>query len=255
MSRPYVARVNEGGNFCGHNPGAPRVVMANPASRKIPLILRRCIERMQDYYHRPATLPSLNAANGSDRRQRSERRESCLLVLQSILKFTDVASLRCGIPTEKGFAGLTIATLANHAGVGLRRAERAVANLKAAGLLTVSAIVERQSDGSYVGVAAVKAVSRHLWAAFGLADMLKHERDKASKRATKARRAVANVTTRAGARAALALGSLKALLPTPRRPDDPERRRRVAMREVELRLQHPDWPTDKVRYTAAQDTF
>lgn len=254
MSRVYVPRVNEGGNFCGHNPASPRIVMANPASGRIPLVLRRLIERMQDYYFRPTTLPTLNAANGSHRRQRSERRESCLLVLQSILKFTDVASLRCGIPTDKGFASLTIATLASHAGVGLRRAERAVANLKAAGLLTVAPIVERQADGSYQGVAAIKAVSKHLWGAFGLLDMLKHERDKASKRIKKQAHRYAAATSRAASRAALALAGLRDLVQRPRNTaTDPEQRRRVALRELELRQQHPTWSIHQVQHQARQD--
>lgn len=248
--RAYVPRVNEGGNFCGHNPAAPRLVLAVPPSERMPLILRRLLERMQDFFWRPDVLPSLNAANRSERVLRSERREGCLLVLSSILKFTDVESLRVGIPTAEGFSGITIPLLAKHAGITLRRAERAVANLKAAGLLTVSPVAERQADGSYLGVAAIKAVSKHLWGCFGLLDMLKHEREKAAKRARKVQRKAGNVVSRATSRAALVLDAIKTNLPS-RRPD-PELQRRIALREIELRMQHPDIPIADIQRKARQ---
>jgi hypothetical protein len=253
MTRAYVPRVNEGGNFCGHDPAAPRLNLEKPASERLPLVLRRLMERMPDFYITPSKIPTLNAANNSARQLRSESRESCLLVLASIVKFTDLASLRVGIPTAEGFAGLTIATLANHAGVGLRRAERAVAKLKAAGLLTVASIAEKQADGSFLGVAAVKAVSKHLFGVFGLLEMLKHERDKASRRVKKQARRLANVATRAGSRAALQLAKIRTFLPTPSRPVDPEHRRRLALREIELRQRHPDWPIADIQRQARQD--
>lgn len=252
MTRAYVPRDNLGGNYCGHNPASPRRAIALPASERMPLVLRRAAERMQDFYDRPDTIPTLNNANLSDRQLRSESREGCLLVLSSILKFTDVASLRCGVPTDKGFAGLTVSTLAKHAGVSLRRAERSVAKLKRAGLLTVAALSERQPDGSFVGVAAIKAVSKHLWGAFGLLDMLKHERDKAAKRIRKSARRYGNVVTRATSRAALALDSIRARLPASR-PVDPEQRKRLALRELQLREQHPDWPIASIQRQARQD--
>jgi len=80
--------------------------------------------------------PSLDLANGSNRQQRSERREACILMLTVLLKYTDLASLRIGIPTPDGFLSLTIDFLAKQTGMALRRAERALADLKAAGLVT-----------------------------------------------------------------------------------------------------------------------
>lgn len=252
MTRDYVPRVNEGGNFCGHNPARPRLSPSNAPSERLPLILRRLLERIPDFYWSPETLPSLNAANNSIRRLRSERREGCLLILAAILKFTDVESLRVGIPTAEGFAGLTIALLSKHAGIVLRRAERAVADLKRAGLLTVSAVSERLADGSYKGVAAIKAVSKHLWGCFGLLDMLKHERDKAAKRARKVQRKTANVVSRARSRAALAIDAIKTRLPGARRID-PEQQRRLALREIELRIQDPGRPIADIQRQARQE--
>lgn len=253
MTRAYVPRVNQGGNFCGHNPAKPRFQIAKPASERLPLVVRRLMERAQDFYWRPDTIPTLAAANNSVRRMRSERREGVLQILAAILKFTDVASLRVGIPTDAGFAGLTITTLASHAGVSLRRAERAIANLKTAGLLTVASVAERQADGSYIGVAAVKAVSKHLWGVFGLLDMLKHEREKAAKRTRKTARRNDNLVSRAASRAALTFDAIRERMGMrPTRATDPEQRRAIALREIELRQQHPDWPAADIRRKARQ---
>jgi hypothetical protein len=255
MSHAYVPRVNEGGNFCAHDPDSPQLSLAIPAAGNIPKIIQKAMDYLPDYFASPTKIPSLNIANGSSRQQRSERRESCIRILRALLKFCDVASLRVGIPTDSGFAGLTIPLLAKHAGLGVRRAERAVADLKAAGLLTVSPVAEKQPDGSYVGVAAVKAVSKHLWGLFGLLEALKRERDKAASRESKKDRKNTNITSRAVSRGALFLSGLRARLPSfgERQPADPELRRRLALREIELRQKYPDWPAADIQRKARQD--
>ena len=97
--RSYIPRTNPGGNFCGHQPDAPRLELVRPTTAKTrPGILRELQGRVRQYYSAPRYIPSLNAANGSKRQQRSERREACLLLLNAILEFTDLASLRCGVP-------------------------------------------------------------------------------------------------------------------------------------------------------------
>lgn len=252
MTRAYVPRINNGGNFCGHKPKEPRLTIATPASERVPLVLRKLADRAKDYYWRPATLPTL--AHQRSRRHRSESRESCLLIILALLKFTDLASLRVGIPTPEGFSALPITLLAKHAGISLRRAERAIAKLKTAGLLTVSPVAERQADGSIIGVAAIKAVSKYLWGCFGLADMLKHERIKAAKRVRKSERKNQNLTSRAAARAGLFLEQIRGALPT-RQKTDPERARAIQLRELELRQAHPDWPLADIQRKARQSAF
>ncbi len=185
-SHAYIDRENIGGNFCGHDPASPRLTLENSARKGkggVPRVLTLCMERLKDYYYRPRkVIPSLDLANGSERQQRSERREACICLLSALLKFTDVASLRVGIPTKEGFVNLTVDLIAKHAGMHQKRIERALQDLKAAGLVTVSQPREMKADGSWRGLAAVKAISKHLFGVFGLATMLKIERDKASKR-------------------------------------------------------------------------
>jgi len=90
---------------------------------------------LKSYYDNPRQIiPSLDLANGSERQQRSERREACLLLLMALLKYTDLASLRVGIPTQDGFLSLTVDYIGKQTGMTLKRVERALADLKAAGL-------------------------------------------------------------------------------------------------------------------------
>ena len=186
MGRPYAPRENLGGNFCGHDPLSPRFTLARPAKTGkggIPRILTLCSERLKGYYYNPRKLiPSLDLANGSQRQQRSERRESCLLSLMALLKYTDLASLRVGIPTQDGFLSLTVDYIAKQTGMTLKRVERALADLKTSGLVTIAQPRKRLPDGYWKSLAAVKAISRNLFAIFGLDRRLKQERTKASKR-------------------------------------------------------------------------
>lgn len=184
--RKYVPRVNHGGNFCGHQVDAPQLALVKASTLKNrPKILSRLQEEIRQYYHSPSRLPSLNAANHSKRQQRSERREACVLVLAAILEFTDVTSLRCGIPTSSGFMSLTLDYLATFTGMGIRRVERAIADLKFSNILTVSQPRQLLEDGTYRGLAAVKAVNSLLFACFGLFKWLKHERLRATERLAK----------------------------------------------------------------------
>ncbi len=185
VARPYVQRTNHGGNFCGHQPDAPRLDLIRPTTDKNrPGILRQLQERVRRYYSSPTVIRSLRNANRSrkGRQQRSERREACLLLLSSILEHTDLVSLRCGVPTSSGFLSLTLDYLTRWTGLHPRRAERAMADLKRANLLTVNQPRQLNEDGSWRGLAAVKAVNKHLFTAFGLGRRLSYERDRASKR-------------------------------------------------------------------------
>jgi hypothetical protein len=188
VRREYVPRINHGGNFCGHVVNVPKLDLITPTTEKRrPGILRELQARVKSYYTRPTLIPSLRAANRSatGRQQRSERREACLQLLAAILEFTDVASLRCGVPTPSGFLSLTLDYLVRFTGLHPRRAERAMADLKRANLMTVSQARQLQEDGTWRGLAAVKAVNKLLFTAFGLGQRLRQERDRAAKRLAK----------------------------------------------------------------------
>lgn len=191
-ARPYIHRINAGGNFCGHQPDNPRIALMEPIKQGkggIPGVLLELMRRCVDYYVSPWKIPSLNLANGSDRQQRSERREACLSLLWAILKFTDLVTLKVGVPTpDGGFLNLTVRYLARQTGLKQRRVERALADLQQAGLISVHPRCEKRPDGSYKGHAAIKAVSKLLFSIFGLQFRLGFERKRAAKRLEKKRR-------------------------------------------------------------------
>jgi hypothetical protein len=175
------------GNNCGHIPDKPRWFNPPEKHANRPGILRRIIQSIRNYYARPAEiLPGLNSANESDRQQRSERREACVAVLACILHYTDLITLRVGIPQpDGGMAGLTMPFLAELSSLGERRAERAVADLKKAGIITVHPLCERLVDATYKGYAAIRTVTKNLFTVLGLSAWLEHERRKAQERQNK----------------------------------------------------------------------
>jgi len=250
VGRPYAPRDFLGGNSCGHDPRSPRLTLTRPAKTGkggIPFVLSRLMTLLKGYYDNPRQIiPSLDLANGSNRQQRSERREACILMLTVLLKYTDLASLRVGIPTQNGFLDLTIDFLTKQTGMALRRAERALADLKAAGLVTIAQARKRLPDGSWKGLVAVKAISRHLFSLFGLGGMLKRERDKASKRLAKK---LKTQKTADQSRLALALKTLVGKLsskPSRKPPNDLEYRRRLNIKLAELKAQHWDWTRERL---------
>lgn len=263
-ARAHIKRKNVGGNYCGHDPLHPNFTLDKPILKGkggAPRVLTLCAERITGYYYRPRkVLPSLDLANGSDRQQRSERRESCLRTLAALLKFCDVASLRVGIPAHEGFINLRLNVIASHSGMGLKRVERAVKDLKAAGLLTVAQPRHLQPDGTWRGLAAVKAVSKHLFAAFGLTRMLEIERKKASKRlkAKLGDKPEDPGTLTSKGRFNLFMGGLAGQIQKPKKPGgkagptsppgeppDFERRKALSLKAMEIKTEHPAWTSEQ----------
>ena len=171
------------GNRCGHDPAAPRWFEPPPQHAARPKILLQLQARVRAYFDDPKVLPSLNAANGSPRQQRSERREACLDLLGALVHYLDLATLRVGIPQADGsIQGLSLAFLAEKAGLGRRRAERASRDLRRAGLIHVYPRAHKTGDDHYRGLPAIRGVPEALFQVFGLHKWLQHERDKAVKR-------------------------------------------------------------------------
>jgi hypothetical protein len=96
-----------------------------PAPANSPRLLRELKLRLGRYLETPqAWLPALNAANGSRRQQRSERRIACVQLVRALVKFCDVSTLRIAVPAQSGWVDFTLPYLAEQAGLSVRRAER-----------------------------------------------------------------------------------------------------------------------------------
>ena len=228
----------------------------------IPRILTALIDKLDAYLEDPADcLPSLNVANGKPRQQRRDRRVACVQLLRAHIKYLDLPSLRVGIPQGDGnFMSLTLRFLARQAGIGLRRAERAMRDLQSAGLVCSQPRCELDEAGQYRGLASLRQLPPALFGAFGLTKWLKHERSKAILRRYRAAAAAAKDgrREREAAQGALFLESMRHQLErgrkaTPRSghanaghldltcSTDPQPDDRVRRRIGALKLQHPDW--------------
>lgn len=250
----YIPRVNNGGNYCGHNPANPQRSLAEPLPEKFPYVLAELMRRLADYLDNPQKIPTLNRLPWSRRRHRSEGREACLLVMLAILRYTDLVTLTVGVPTEGGLGTMSIDTLAKKAGLSVSRAARAVARWQAAGVLTVKRLPP-DAEGAPSTLPAIKAVSAKLWGMFGLLRKLGEVRPiisaKIAREGRKLSRKIMGV--RAKARTGLALDVMKKMLPQVHQSaHDVERQRQIAAREIDLMQQHPDWPPDKIRRVARQ---
>jgi len=177
------------GNNCGHSPNTPRW-FEPPEKHTRPHIIKSLIDGIKGYYKEPvALLPSLNLSNGSDRQQRSERREACISVLGCLVHYLDLATLRIGIPqADQSFKGITMPFIAEKCSLTLRRTERAVADLVVAALITVYPLCEKLEDATYKGYAAIRTINKKIFTVFGLGGRLKYERDKAAARTRKKER-------------------------------------------------------------------
>ena len=124
------------GNRCGHEPRCPTLTPARPIRKGkggLPRILSLAAERAKAWYFHPGKCKPLQSH--PHRKTRSERREACQIVIETILSHLDLASLCLGTPTlDAGFIDIDMRTIVRDSGIGQRRCERAIALLKGAGL-------------------------------------------------------------------------------------------------------------------------
>ncbi|HHV7521264.1 TPA: hypothetical protein ACUNF5_002747 [Burkholderia orbicola] len=222
-----------------------------------PRILTEMQNRLDAYLDDPDQhLPTLTAANGSDRQQRLERRVACVQLLRAMLKYLDLASLRVGIPQrDGGFMSLTMPFLAKHACLPVRRAERAMRDLLRAGLVTAQQRAEKSEGGGYRGLASLRQLPAALFGAFGMSKWLRHERSKAVMRRYRAAAEAAKIErerlrdSRAEAQASLALSGIAQRLQRRRTARAPaaadtstatDRDEAIARRIGILKALHPD---------------
>lgn len=172
------------GNRCGHSPSAPRLSPLKPIAKgkgALPRILSLAAERAKAWYFHPKRCKLLQAH--PHRQTRSERREACQIVIETLLAHLDLASLCLGTPTlEAGFIDIDMRTIVRESGIGQRRCERAIGLLKAAGFMEVSQPRAINDQGEYVGLRAVRVITSLFFEFLNLGPMLQRERAKARER-------------------------------------------------------------------------
>ena len=168
------------GNRCGHKPTSPSFLV-RPHVQKMPKILARSRELVELYYSRLKELPQLDTLN-PHRKKRSERREAVIQTLKALLKYMDLVTMTVGIPTKDGQVGLTLLRLHQEVSISWPRFKRAIADLRAAGFLSISQPRMTNSAGQVRGLVGIKAISSRLFEALKIDFWLRRERDRASKR-------------------------------------------------------------------------
>ena len=168
------------GNRCGHNPTAPRFLV-RPHVQNMPKFIARSIDLVEHYYYRLKDLPQLDTLN-RHRKKRSERREAVIQTLKALLKYMDLVTMTVGIPTKDGQVGLTLLRLHQETTISFPRFKRAIADLRAAGLLSISQPRMTNSAGQVRGLVGIKAISARLFEALKIDFWLRRERERASKR-------------------------------------------------------------------------
>jgi hypothetical protein len=238
------------GNRCGHDPRAPQlrpVVCPKEGKGGLPPLLRLAAEKLVEYYNGPDLFPTLNAANRSSRLQRSERRESCMQLLTALIHRMDIRTLRVGVPRgDYSFYDYTVEQLAEFTGLGLKRAKRALGDLKRAGLVTVQQVRKKAEDGSFKSRAAVKTICRSLFAALGLGAMFNREHEKRAKRQRKSKRSQARESISAMSIMQQIAGGVKPATSGTHAKLDENRRRQELDLMGEVLQEHPDWGRDKI---------
>lgn len=264
LQRKYTPRENEGGNFCGHNPAFPRFVLdENPyeaeskedgtGCKRRARILYKTTEKIKSYYKDTDVIPTLAAVNNSTRRQRSERREACIALMEALILNMDIASMRVGYPSRDGFQNYSLEWLANTAKISFSRAKRALSDLKKSGIITVKQAREFLDDGSFKGLNAVKRLSEAFFQVLGLSAWLKMERKKSSKFLRK-KAAKEGMTQKQ-------MGNYKMLMNGLNNTDKPTKRRKADKQasEEQIRLnrligevahENPDLSGDEIRELA-----
>lgn len=171
-----------GGNRCGHDPKRPLLTPANPIRKGkggLPRILSLAAERTKAWYDHPKQCPPL--LTQGNRKTRSERREACLVVLETLLSHLDLASLCLGVPTlANGFIDIDMKIIVRDSGLGQRRCERAIKQFREAGFMKVTQPRGRSDEGHYFGCRAVRVITTALFDWLGLGPMLRRERARAS---------------------------------------------------------------------------
>lgn len=163
------------GNWCHHDPVTPRFFEKPEEHKARPKILTWAMDAWSRFYTSPGTyFKEIRLYRESQRQQRSESREAVASVAQVLLHYTELASLRVGVPhITNGFRSLTIEFLATKAEIGVKRASRAIKVLKRAGYLKM---IERfdTKEGEpgmapqFIGLAAVKSLTPGFFKACGI---------------------------------------------------------------------------------------
>jgi len=162
------------GNRCGHDPQNLREYHRPEHHKPRPSILEQAILNAAHYYNSPKKfLKKLSALHSQNRRKRSERREAITSVLQVLLHYIELISLKVGMNTRTSeLISLDINFIAGKAGIEALRARRAIKDLVKAGYIKLSRQWTRKDDGSFLGLPSIREITLEFFHDLGI-DLLR----------------------------------------------------------------------------------
>ena len=157
-------RVNRGGNFCGHDPHAPKFPQVINAllEGKLHPLQKAAISNLKGYYRSPSMLSMLGRIkangelrtrrkNGEFRKVRTDRADPIISVLAYLISKVNLVKLQVGIIPYHDPDGLigapTQASIAAALGETEGRVYKALAHLKNAGYITITQRRQPKKDG------------------------------------------------------------------------------------------------------------
>jgi len=176
-------------NSFGHDRCNPVFLSVEPVQKGgRPPVLTRLAGRLPQLYEmltraqwRGIISFSVSRARRTPRQRQmySQRREAVVRLLQAMVTSLDLKTMAILCPDGRTgrLEAVTLAWLAKRAGLGLKRADRAMADIESMGLVFVKQRRERSQDGECRSKAAIRRVSKLLFSVLGLGDEL----DKARK--------------------------------------------------------------------------
>jgi hypothetical protein len=172
------------GNRCGHDPARPQLDLARETSARMLAFITAAMAAVEGFFHERSKkrFPEL-LARGDRRFKRSERCEAIVRVLKCLLYFMDVVTLRVGLTRANDRCiGITEDRIVQWTGLSYSRVQRALADLRAAGFLFSAQPRDVRGDGRFVGLAAVRTLSKTFFRRIGLSIRLELEQKRGYKR-------------------------------------------------------------------------
>lgn len=153
-------------NYCRHLPAYPEFFKMPGNHKPRAKIIQEAITRLMDAYFKPKKqLTALQMHTQTTGNQvKSQRRNAAIAILQAMLYYIDDATGRVGRRVDNGgFNDLSIRKLADYAGLRLKRAKRAMADIVKAGYIKVTRQYIRAENGDIFALPSIREVTPKLF--------------------------------------------------------------------------------------------
>lgn len=153
-------------NYCNHSPSAPKLFIIPSNHKPRAKIVQETDKKLASAYAKPKTsLKTLQFRDESGHQVRSQRREAAIALLQVMNYYQDDATGRIGRSVDGGgFRDMSLKSLAEKAGIAIRRAIRALKDITRAGYLKVTKqFIRNPETGEVKGLPSIRTFKAKLF--------------------------------------------------------------------------------------------